>query len=756
MAEMRTGKPFALPDFYVGWPARLNPNVHAARAHSKAWAREVGILDTPPEDAPPIWDEAQLDAMDYALLCAYTHPDTLGPELDLVTDWYVWVFYFDDYFLEVFKRSRDQAGGRAFLDRLPLFMPIELGATQPTPSNPVERGLRDLWARTVPSKTMEWRRRFFQSTKNLLDESTWELDNISDARVANPIEYIAMRRKVGGAPWSANLVEHANFVEVPDRVSETRPLRVLRDTFADAVHLRNDLFSYQRETVEEGELANCVLVLERFLDLDTQRAADLTNEILSSRLYQFEHTALTELPQVFEEHALDPLERQSILLYAKGLQDWQAGGHEWHLRSSRYMNDGAADATPVELPLLGPTGLGTEAARLLSGSPGSYGLTRFRSHMHVPYAQAGVTTLPEFYMPYTARINENLERARRHCIDWAREMGMLEGLPGAPAAGVWDEEKLASYDLAVCAARLHPDASGPQLDVSSAWLTWGTYGDDFVPRIYGTTRDLAGCKAFDARLPLFMPLDCSETPPPINPAEKGLAELWNRTASPMSLPDRRSFREGVQRMTSSWVWELQNHIEHRVPDPVDYIEMRRNTFGADMTMNLARITQNGDLPPELFLTRPMVELENSAQDYACLLNDIFSYQKEIQFEGEFHNCVLVVENFLGIERSQAVLVVNDLMTARMKQFEHILATDLRSVVDSFELDDERRATLQAWVVSLQDWMAGILDWHRLTGRYDEDALRHSNTAGAVLATVLPAGPTGLGTSAARLASARSA
>ena len=37
-------------------------------------------------------------------------------------------------------------------------------------------------------------------------------------RVSNPIEYIEMRRKVGGAPWSAHLVEHANFVEVPDRI----------------------------------------------------------------------------------------------------------------------------------------------------------------------------------------------------------------------------------------------------------------------------------------------------------------------------------------------------------------------------------------------------------------------------------------------------------------------------------------------------------------------------------------------------------
>ena len=31
----------------------------------------------------------------------------------------------------------------------------------------------------------------------------------------------------------------------------------------------------------------------------------------------------------------------SVMLYVKGLQDWQSGGHEWHMRSSRYMNEGA-------------------------------------------------------------------------------------------------------------------------------------------------------------------------------------------------------------------------------------------------------------------------------------------------------------------------------------------------------------------------------------------------------------------------------
>src|SRR6478609_4531125 len=111
MAEAQAKQPFQLPDFYVPWPARLNPNLEAARVHSKAWSREMGILDPPPAEAKPkIWSEAKFDAMDYALLCAYTHPEAPSPELDLITDWYVWVFFFDDHFYEMYKRTRDHAG----------------------------------------------------------------------------------------------------------------------------------------------------------------------------------------------------------------------------------------------------------------------------------------------------------------------------------------------------------------------------------------------------------------------------------------------------------------------------------------------------------------------------------------------------------------------------------------------------------------------------------------------------------------------
>ncbi|MGH4002344.1 MAG: terpene synthase family protein, partial [Pseudonocardiaceae bacterium] len=284
---------------------------------------------------------------------------------------------------------------------------------------------------------------------------------------------------------------------------------------------------------------------------------------------------------------------------------------------------------------------------------------------------------------------------------------------------------------------------GPELDLSSVWLTWGTYGDDYYPAVFESTRNMAAAKALNARLSMFMPLVCGATPLPTNPVETGLADLWIRTASPMTMYQRRQFRQGVENMTTSWLWELANHIQHRIPDPVDYIEMRRKTFGSDMTMSLARITRAGEIPPGIFRTRAMRGLETSAQDYACLTNDIFSYQKEMEFEGELHNGVLVVQKFLDVDRTQAVSVVNDLMTSRMLQFEHIIATELPFLADDFNLDADAREALDAYVVGLQDWMAGILDWHMLCGRYDESALRRRYRTPPLRF----GGPTGLGTSA---------
>ncbi|GAA3801279.1 germacradienol/geosmin synthase [Sphaerisporangium flaviroseum] len=737
---------FTLPDFYLTYPARINPHVERSREHSAAWARRMGMLDAPKPGGGVVWDDEALADMDYALMCAYTHPDCDGPTLDLITDWYVWVFFFDDHFLEQFKYSRDLPGAKAYLDRLKLFMTLE-GEMPPEPANPAEAGLKDLWERTVPAMSGEWRRRFITSTNNLMVESMWELDNIDRGRVANPIEYVQMRRRVGGAPWSANLVEYAVHAEIPGAIAATRPMQVLCDTFSDAVHLRNDLFSYEREVRQEGENSNAVLVFERFFGCSTQEAAELVNDLLTSRLQQFENTALTEVPALLAEQAVPPHEQVAVAAYVKGLQDWQSGGHEWHARSSRYMNDGAV-SEPAGTSLPGPTGLGTSAAGLAL-SPERLGLhRRVRQHSYVPFRPVGHLPPPELYMPFPFRTSPHLDAARHRAAGWAREMGMFDSVPGVELGGVWDERRFAGLDLAHCAAMVHADADLEQLHLSTDWLAWGTYGDDYFPVVFGATRDLAGAKLCNDRLRAFMPLDAGATPEPANPLERGLADLWRRTAGPMEVPARRRFRKAVEDMTSSWLWELVNQAQNRIPDPVDYVEMRRKTFGSDLTMSLARLAHADVVPPGIHQTRVMRELDTAAQDYATFTNDLFSYQKEIEFAGEVHNLVLVIEHFLDVDRWKARDIVADLMAARMRQFEHILANDLPALFEDFALDEAARQALTRHADDLKDWMAGILEWHRKCVRYTDAELRRLRAAAAPTDFSFPV--TGLGTSAARI------
>ncbi|WP_405780374.1 germacradienol/geosmin synthase [Streptomyces sp. NBC_00859] len=723
-------KPFELPEFYLPHPARLNPHLEEARVHTKQWARDMRMLE-----GSGIWDEHDLDSHDYALLCAYTHPDCGGPELSLVTDWYVWVFFFDDHFLEEFKRSQDRQGGKAYLDRLPAFMPMDLADGFPEPQNQVEAGLADLWARTVPSMSMEWRERFAVSTENLLNESLWELSNINAGRVSNPVEYIEMRRKVGGAPWSAGLIEYATGAEVPAAIAGSRPLRVLKDTFSDGVHLRNDLFSYEREIQEEGELSNGVLVLETFLGCTTQEAADAVNDLLTARLHQFENTFFTELGPLFAEFGVGPEGVADTLSYVKGLQDWQSGGHEWHMRSSRYMNDGGTMAEPV-LPLA-PLGIGTSAADIRQ-IIGKTGLARLRNHVHVPHQRVGPSRLPDFDMPFALTLSPHLDAARRNLVAWAHRMRMLDD--------IWDERLLIGYDFPICSAGIDPDATADELDLSAGWLAWGTYADDYFPMVYGRSRDLVGAKAQNERFSLFMPLE-GEAPAPGNVMERVLADLWARTAAPMDQEARRTFRTAVEKMTASWLWELANQAQHRIPEPVDYIEMRRMTFGSDLTMSLARLGHGHEIPDEVFSSGPVKSLESSAADYACLMNDVFSYQKEIEFEGEVHNCVLVVQAFFNIDYPTALAMVDDLMVSRMRQFQHVAEHEIPVVCDDFGLGEGARNALQSYVRELEDWMAAILNWHRKTRRYAEADL----LAGGPGSRYVPPASTGLGMAALGLA-----
>ncbi len=106
--------------------------------------------------------------------------------------------------------------------------------------------------------------------------------------------------------------------------------------------------------------------------------------------------------------------------------------------------------------------------------------------------------------------------------------------------------------------------------------------------------------------------------------------------------------------------------------------------------------------------------------------------------------MLVVQNFLDTDRTRAMGIVNDLITARIQEFEHVADRELPVLFESANLDAGAQAALRGYVGELRNWLAGILHWHEQTRRYAEaDLLANSRPA-------RPGTPTGLGTSAARI------
>jgi len=267
-----------------------------------------------------VWTADALAKMDYALLCAYTHPDCDGPTLDLITT------------------GTCGCSSSTTTSWNSSSTPATCPAPAPTcaawalhdrarsalahPDHPRRRAWRPVGAhRASPFGGL--RRRFTISTHNLMVESLWSWTTSTWA--GSPTHRVHPGAPAGrGAPWSANLVEIAVGAELPDRFAATRPMRVLSTpspmpyTCATTCSPTSGR-SRRRGELERGAGVRAVL---RHLDAAGRRAGQ---RVLTSRMQQFEDTALVSARAAgrARRHARRAARRRG---YVKGLQDWQSGG----------------------------------------------------------------------------------------------------------------------------------------------------------------------------------------------------------------------------------------------------------------------------------------------------------------------------------------------------------------------------------------------------------------------------------------------
>ncbi|MFI9503587.1 hypothetical protein [Nocardia sp. NPDC052566] len=316
-----------VPEIFNPFPYQINPYVEQTRAHLVEWTRRIGLVHR--EAARRRFEKA-----DFGWFTSVVYPAADAVHLDLMSDWFAWLFLVDDQLDDgAVGRSAEHAGAVVARMRAVLESPDFGAAAVTDPDAPTAvSSLADLWLRSAADATPAWRRRYIRHLDDCLTTAaTWEARNRIEGIVPDEPTYIEKRRHTGAIYVCMDYIDLVEHLDVPETVYDSAEFRSALDAACNVVCWTNDVYSLEKER-SLGEVHNLVLVVEHHRALDTAAALECVCEAISAetKLYL---TRECELLAEFPEHA------DVLIPYAAGMRTWMRGNLDWSSRSRRYEAD---------------------------------------------------------------------------------------------------------------------------------------------------------------------------------------------------------------------------------------------------------------------------------------------------------------------------------------------------------------------------------------------------------------------------------
>jgi len=296
----------------------VNPHVDEVNRDTLAWLAASGMIA----------DSDQLERFRlarYGWLGARTYPYASRELCQLVTDWCVWLFAFDDAYCESDRRAAEIA--RALPQ---LYTVVDDNEGDEPVENVFARALLDIKTRIRRHGTADQLDRWRAMTKDYLFAQVWEAANREDDVVPTIEDYIFMRRRTGAMLTVFALIDLA--AQTPLTMDEWRHpvVREMTEHANDVVVWDNDLISYAKERSEANIRNNLVSVLVEHTGCTVQEAMDRIGVMRDEAVAAM--AALTPDTEALGSPAVDA--------YVTGLKYWISGSVDYSLTSSRYFGVG--------------------------------------------------------------------------------------------------------------------------------------------------------------------------------------------------------------------------------------------------------------------------------------------------------------------------------------------------------------------------------------------------------------------------------
>jgi hypothetical protein len=272
-------------------------------------------------------DEAERDRLartKVGRLAARTTPRGGPAALELLADWQMWLFLFDD-------RFSDESMTGADLIRLSQLV-TAFTLVLDNPDEPAYRGgpfstaLGDVIDRLMTIATASQAFRFITAVRGYFLAQFWEAAHRAEDFPAGLAEYAAMRRHSGAVPTCLALIDVAGGFELAGADFWRPEVRELSDIAVNVTCWANDILSFPKEAERSVKVHSLPAVLA------TERRLELTEALAAAAAM---HDAEVQR-YLGAESRIRPGAGPALAGYLDGLRSWMAGNYYWSLETGRY------------------------------------------------------------------------------------------------------------------------------------------------------------------------------------------------------------------------------------------------------------------------------------------------------------------------------------------------------------------------------------------------------------------------------------
>ncbi|SEG99762.1 epi-isozizaene synthase [Nonomuraea solani] len=265
-------------------------------------------------------------------------------------------------------------------------------------------------------------------------------------------------------------------------------------------------------------------------------------------------------------------------------------------------------------------------------------------------------------------------------------------------------------------AGYYVDASEPVLSAISDFSIWFFLWDDRHAQDTAHRRDVAwNSLREDLHHALDAPRRHLSHPDPL---VKGFADSVARLFSHLPRRWNARFARHMHAIIETYDEEYHNTIAGRVPTVDEYVELRRQTFGHEVWIDLLELAAGRELPPRVRQSTAYRRAGLASQDFSAWYNDLCSLPKELAGK-EQHNLGISLIHHEGLTAADASREVRRRAGGRVAAFLNA-ETDVLHLLDEIRPNPAITRTAHSCLSNMRNWFSSVYWFHHESARYRLD------------------------------------